>query len=138
MRCSMTVSLERVLLTLLFDLRFCSHSDDYEEYCFLDVTLCGPVEGHRRFRGTYNLQLRGCRVKKGNNKQDVVSKQPNCCLCIAGFLLGLLFDSEDRGNTFFRIVSELLADYKAAIPEDNTFRRWFCSTNNLNVLMKSL
>jgi hypothetical protein len=40
---SMTVSLERVLLTLLFGLRFCSHSDDYEEYYFLgcDAMLCG-------------------------------------------------------------------------------------------------
>jgi hypothetical protein len=33
-------------------------------------------------------------------------------------LLGLLFDPEDRGSTFLRIVSEILQDYTALLAED--------------------
>jgi hypothetical protein len=35
------------------------------------------------------------------------------CLLFAGYLLGLLFDPEDGGDTFLRKVSEFLPDYTA-------------------------
>jgi hypothetical protein len=44
---------------------------------FWDITLCGPLKVNRRFGGTYSL-LR------------------------AGFLLVLIFDSEDGGDMFLR------------------------------------
>jgi hypothetical protein len=36
-----------------------------------------------------------------------------CSLLLAGFLLGLFFDSEDRGSMFLQNVCELLLDYTA-------------------------
>jgi hypothetical protein len=39
------------------------------------------------------------------------------CLLHAGFLLDLLFNSEDGGNTFFQNITEFLLDYTASYPK---------------------
>jgi hypothetical protein len=47
------------------------------------------------------------------------SKKPAALLATyyhAGFLLGLLFDPEDGGDTFLRNVASLLTDYMALYP----------------------
>jgi hypothetical protein len=36
-----------------------SHSGDYEEYFFWDVTPCSPLKVKQRFEGTYSLHLQG-------------------------------------------------------------------------------
>jgi hypothetical protein len=42
-----------------------------------------------------------------------------CNLHFAGFLLGLLFDQEDRGRIFLQNICELLSDYTVLIPKDD-------------------
>jgi hypothetical protein len=43
-----------------------------------------------------------------------------CCLLHAGFLLGLFFNPEDRGNIFLQYVYWLSSDCTVFIPEDRT------------------
>jgi hypothetical protein len=65
---------------------------------FCVVTPCSPVEIHRRFGGPYFLHLHGRRLS----------------LLLACFLLALLFDHDDGGNTFLRIVGGVLPDCTAS------------------------
>jgi hypothetical protein len=62
---------------------------------FWDVTLCRPVEVHRRFGGRATIRV-----------------------CLSCFLLGLFFDLEDGGNTFLRIVSGIYRSTRRYISED--------------------
>jgi hypothetical protein len=41
------------------------------------------------------------------------TKQSDVCLLLTSYLIGLLFDIEDGGNTWFRNVCERLPDYIA-------------------------
>jgi hypothetical protein len=61
---------------------------------FWDVKPCGDVNCRRRFGGTY------CLIFKVEEETS--------------FLLGLLFDVENRGSTFFRNVGELIPDFSAS------------------------
>jgi hypothetical protein len=59
---------------------------------------CSQVVFYRRFGGVYFLYIQSGRVSRESKKQAK--------LC----LLGLLFDPEDGGSTFFRNVGECLPD----------------------------
>jgi hypothetical protein len=60
---------------------------------FLDITQCSPVKVNRHFGGTYHLCLQGQGISKACSA---------CCLLHAGFLLGLLFDTEEGSDMFLR------------------------------------
>jgi hypothetical protein len=77
---------------------------------FWDVMKCSPVEIHDRFGGTYCLPLQNRRVSQQRVGGFV------CCLLLAGYVLGLLFDPEDGDSTFPRNVNQLLPDYTKSIP----------------------
>jgi hypothetical protein len=68
---------------------------------FLVTRQCRLVDVHRRFGGTYLLNLQGLKVSQAGNQQQ-------CHMLRVGFLLGLFFKFEDGGNTFLRNVDELL------------------------------
>jgi hypothetical protein len=57
-----------------------------EEFYLLGYSAVQSSESQTTFLGTYRLHL----------------LSSNCCLVHAGFLLGLLFDSEDGGNMFLQ------------------------------------
>jgi hypothetical protein len=55
------------------------------------------------------------------------SKKPDaCCLLYADFLLGLLFDPEDKGDMFFQNVGRLSPNYKALHPIRNKYSALTC------------
>jgi hypothetical protein len=57
---------------------------------FVDMTPCSLVKFHWLFRGTCSFHLQGRRTSQA------------CRLLLVGFVIGLLFDSEDGGSTFLR------------------------------------
>jgi hypothetical protein len=73
---------------------------------FWDITPYSPLKINRRFGGR-------CRKKPENTG----SKKASACYLIpAGFLLGLLFDSEDGGEIILRNVGCFSTDYTASYP----------------------
>jgi hypothetical protein len=79
---------------------------------FWDVTPCSPLD-------------RSSMTFWGNIlPPSLVSKSEQMCLHFAGCLLSLLFDLEDRGNTFLQNISKLLPDYTVSYPKKNPY----CST----------
>jgi hypothetical protein len=62
---------------------------------FWDKTPCSLLKVNRRFGGTYRFHLRGLRIILARNKRESMWQAD-----LAGFLLGLFFDSEDRRRYF--------------------------------------
>jgi hypothetical protein len=75
---------------------------------FWDVVQSSTVEIHRSLGRMNYFHLRDRRVSQTRNKQILNS------FSVAGYLLGLLLDSENRGIMFLRNVSELLPEYTAS------------------------
>jgi hypothetical protein len=68
------------------------------------------------FGGTYHLhlQVKEWAKQETSMKQAASSMQtPTCCLLDAGFVFGLLFYPEDRGNMFLQKTGRLSPDYTA-------------------------
>jgi hypothetical protein len=94
---------------------------------FWDITPCSPLRVNRRFGGTYRLHLQ-CRKTSRAWNQSESRWQAELCFH-AGFLLGLFFDPEDRGDMFLRNVGWLSTDYTALY-----HRIWYSSIWVLFVL----
>jgi hypothetical protein len=58
---------------------------------FFDITPCSPVKYNLRFGEIYRLDLQ-------------VEASSACRLLLIGFLLALLFDTEDRDDSFLQTV----------------------------------
>jgi hypothetical protein len=63
---------------------------------FWDITPCSLLKVIRRFGGTCHPNLKGRRINPARNKRES-SWQAE----LAGFLLGLFFDTDDGGDMFF-------------------------------------
>jgi hypothetical protein len=72
---------------------------------FWHITSCNLLKFNRRFGETCSLHL-----------QKKPSKKPGLYVLHAGFLLGLFFDPENRGDMFLRNVCWLSTDYMALYP----------------------
>jgi hypothetical protein len=81
---------------------------------FLTITPCSPVKGDRYFLETCCLHLQGRRLSQPLNSMNQTGSA--CCLLHAGFLLGLLFDPENRDDMFLRNVGWLSTVYTALHP----------------------
>jgi hypothetical protein len=67
--------------------------------CLWNVTLYSPTEAHQCFRAIYYLHLQGWSVSQSSNQQ-AEHAHSTCYLHLAGCLLGLLFNPEDRDSMF--------------------------------------
>jgi hypothetical protein len=56
---------------------------------FRDATPYSPAEVHRKFRGTYRLQLQDRIVRQASSQEETGGKLAR------DYLLGLFFDSQD-------------------------------------------
>jgi hypothetical protein len=95
-----------------------------------------------RFSETYRLQFKVRRATQPRNVNEADSKAVDssssaCCLLHARFLLGLLFETDDGGDMFFRSRRNILPDYMA---RDRNLRSHRCENLkcNLDSLVNSL
>jgi hypothetical protein len=79
---------------------------------FYEVEPHSLVEVYRRFGGTRCLHF-----------EDIRERQPSNRNVASWCLLGLLFDSKDRGSTFLRNVGKLLTKYLASHSKTVIFNR---------------
>jgi hypothetical protein len=84
-----------------------SHSDGYEEFYLLVLTLCSPLEVNRCFWGTCRLHLWAQGISQAKLHTS--------------FLLSLLLDSEDGGDMFLRNIGWLSRDYIVLYPRRQNF-----------------
>jgi hypothetical protein len=68
--------------------------------------------GNRPFGGRYRFNLQGLRISRARNQRENFS----CHVFSRCFLLGLFFDSEDRGDIFLRNVGWLSTAYTTLKP----------------------
>jgi hypothetical protein len=71
-------------------------------FIFWDITLYIRLKVRRRFGGTCRHHLQSRRISQTRNRHEVGGSA--CYLLNVGFLLSLLFYSEDGGDMFLRIV----------------------------------
>jgi hypothetical protein len=70
---------------------------------FCNVTLCSPIEVHRRFSESKSKRM---------NKQAAIREALLVAyLLLVSFFVGIFFDTENRGITFLRIIRKFLLDY---------------------------
>jgi hypothetical protein len=93
---------------------------------FLNVASRIPLGVHRHFRGIYCVCLQEQKNKPGKKR----TRNRRLLLAVFFFLLELLFDAEDGGNTFLRNVGGFLTDYTALLPS-SSFRPSYTIRNVL-------
>jgi hypothetical protein len=93
----------------------------YVEYCLLGYDIMSSGRSLPMFRRNALVPSSGLKSKPSRNHEEAGGKQRSTIrsvgrLILAGFLLGLLFDTEDGGSTFLRNMGGLLPDYTALPP----------------------
>jgi hypothetical protein len=90
-----------------------------------DITYCSPLKVSPRFGGTCRLHLQSWRVSQARNQHEAARKKKS--LFQANFFLVLLFDPEDRGDIFLRIIVWHSTDYMPLYPKDRTVQAVPCT-----------
>jgi hypothetical protein len=83
---------------------------------FWEVMLCSSVEVRQNFGGTYYHIF----SVKEKARQEIY----------ASWLLGLLFNPEDRGSIFFLMSVNFCSTTQCHIPEDGTVHSHHCECSN--------
>jgi hypothetical protein len=97
-------------------------------FIFWNIMSRNLLKVNQCFGGKCYLQLLSWRISQASYWQEE--------LAVTGFLLGLFFNPENRGNTFLQNISWLSTKCTCYILKDRTFRSLLCLLYLLNMRRK--